>query len=208
MGCNPTTHLHCSKSYANELSDCSRTVEKIYQCILSQRLLTRQNNDDIFIWGMPKNRSSPQVEIEEVMKLKQRILSVALALCLVLSSQSAAYAWDTPAQEADYMEESTFGLDAREDTSLTPTGVYGAMIALKDQEAYKEGTPWTNDEPYSDSKGYYHWNGGTIDGKNISAVGCVAFAFILSDAAFGSLPNRMYEAGGFSYEDRVVSESR
>lgn len=138
--------------------------------------------------------------------MKQRILSVALALCLVLSSQSAAYAWDTPAPEADYMEESTFGLDAREDTSLTPTGVYGAMIALKDQEAYKEGTPWTNDEPYSDSKGYYHWNGGTIDGKNISAVGCVAFAFILSDAAFGSLPNRMYEAGGFSYEDIKVGD--
>ena len=45
------------------------------------------------------------------MKLKQRILSVALALCLVLSSQSAAYAWDTPAPEAGYMEEDAFGLD-------------------------------------------------------------------------------------------------
>ncbi len=32
-------------------------------------------------------------------------------------------------------------------------------------------------------------------------MGCVAFAFILSDAAFGNLPARMYAAGGFSYED-------
>ena len=103
--------------------------------------------------------------------MKQRILSVALALCLVLSSQSAAYAWDTPAPEAGYMEEDAFGLDQRDGVIPTPTEVYNAMIALKEQDAYKEGTPWTNDEPYSDSKGYYHWKGGTIDGKNISAVG-------------------------------------
>ena len=80
------------------------------------------------------------------------------------------------------------------------------MIALKEQDAYKEGTTWTDYEPYSDSKGYYRWNGGTLDGKNIAAVGCVAFAFILSDAAFGSLPNRMYASGEFSYEDIKVGD--
>ena len=81
------------------------------------------------------------------------------------------------------------------------TQVYEAMIALKDNEQYKEGTPWTNYEPYSDSKGYYHWKGGLLGGANISAVGCVAFAFILSDAAFGSLPARMYAAGEFEFSD-------
>ena len=146
--------------------------------------------------------------------MKQRIFSAALALCLFISSPLAAYAEDEYTmqqdiplqQEAASAEGSTYGLDVREDTSLTPTGVHSAMIALKEQEAYKEGAPWTNDEPYSDSKGYYHWKGGPLDGKNVSAVGCVAFAFILSDAAFGSLPARMYAAGGFSYEDIKVGD--
>ncbi len=105
-------------------------------------------------------------------------------------------------QEEISAEESISPQAAGTDGAIpTPAQVYAAMIALKDQEAYKEGTPWTNDEPYSDTKGYYHWQGGTLDGKKISAVGCVAFAFILSDAAFGSLPARRYAAGGFSFED-------
>ena len=200
-------------------------------------------------------------EKQEVIKLKQRILSTALALCLCVSSQSAAYAYqdallpkedvfteetaDEPdaagdmdaalqeepsKQEEDYTEETADGADgavdaavvlpeislqqeivpaeetadrpaARDSAVPTPAEVYEAMTALKSQNAYKEGAVWTNDEPYSDSKGYYHWKGGTLNGANISAVGCVAFAFILSDAAFGNLPARMYAAGGFSYED-------
>lgn len=90
---------------------------------------------------------------------------------------------------------------ARENAVPTPAEAYAAMIALKDQDAYKEGTAWTNEEPYSDSKGYYRWKGGPLGGTNIAAVGCVAFAFILSDEAFGSLPARMYAPGGFEYED-------
>lgn len=74
------------------------------------------------------------------------------------------------------------------------------MIALKEQDAYKEGTPWTDYEPYSDGN-YYRWKGGPIGGANIVAVGCVAFAFVLSDAAFGDLPNRTYTEGHFQYED-------
>ena len=38
------------------------------------------------------------------------------------------------------------------------------------------------------------------------AVGCVAFAFILSDEAFGSLPASMYAAGEFNYEDVKVGD--
>ena len=86
-------------------------------------------------------------------------------------------------------------------TNLAPAEIYGRMTALKDDDRYKEGTYWTNDEPYSDSKGYYRWRGGTINGKNIVAVGCVAFAFTLSDAAFGGLPARIYATGQFTFED-------
>ncbi len=132
--------------------------------------------------------------------MKKRILSAVLTLCLCISSHSAAYAaQEVPLQQKDALTtESTTKSDVK---IPTPTEVYEAMIALKEQEAYKEGTPWTNDEPYSDAKGYYRWKGGPLDGKNISAVGCVAFAFILSDAAFDSLPARMYATGQFQFED-------
>ena len=118
------------------------------------------------------------------------------------AEDAAAVPQETDLQQEDVLtEENISRVAARDSVVPTPAQAYAAMIALKDQDAYKEGTTWTNDEPYSDSKGYYHWKGGTLDGVNISAVGCVAFAFILSDAAFGNLPARMYAAGGFSYED-------
>ena len=55
--------------------------------------------------------------------------------------------------------------------------VYEAMIAMKDD--YPEGMPWTNDN-------FYAWNGGYYSG----GYGCAGFAFLLSDAAFGTLPAR------------------
>lgn len=162
--------------------------------------------------------------------MKQRVLSVALALCLCSSYPSVAYAsQEDPLQQEGVLPEAPAeGKDpsgnvpaapaklasinypstlrtTRDGTIPTPKEAYEAMIALKEQEGYKEGTPWTDYEPYSDSN-YYHWNGGAIGGANISAVGCVAFAFTLSDAAFGSLPNRMYAAGDFSYEDIKVGD--
>ena len=88
-------------------------------------------------------------------------------------------------RQMEAAEETTSGLIARDGTIPTPTEAYEAMIA---------------------PKGYYHWKGGPLDGKNISAVGCVAFAFILSDAAFGSLPARMYAAGEFTFEDVKVGD--
>ncbi len=140
--------------------------------------------------------------------MRQSIISVVLALCLCIPSQSVAYAWqEDPSLQVDVLtEESTSGLVTRDSTIPTPAEVYEAMIALKDQDAYKEGTTWTDYEPYSDSLGYYRWHGGTLDGKNISAVGCVAFAFILSDAAFGSLPARMYAEGEFTFADIKVGD--
>ncbi len=140
--------------------------------------------------------------------MKKRIVTIALAVSVCFSSQSVAYAWqDAPLLQEDVLvEESLSGPVTREAECPSPAEAYEAMIALKDREEYKEGTTWTNDEPYSDSKGYYRWKGGPLGGANIVAVGCVAFSFILSDEAFGSLPARMYAEGAFQYEDIKVGD--
>lgn len=75
----------------------------------------------------------------------------------------------------------------------TYTEVYDSMIQLKERDEYKEGITWTNYEPYG-TKGSiseYRWRGGQILGNVSSGVGCAAFAFILSDAAFGDLKARV-----------------
>lgn len=138
--------------------------------------------------------------------MKLKILSAALVLSLCASSLPDVHAGqEVPlSQEVSAEESVSSQADGEDSTIPTPMQVYEAMIALRDQDAYKEGTTWTNYEPYSGT-GYY-WNGGLIDGQRISAVGCVAFAFILSDTAFGSLPNRMYAPGGFAYEDIKVGD--
>ncbi len=91
--------------------------------------------------------------------------------------------------------------------TLTPARVYDAMIALRDKTGYTEGAEWTDYVPYS-GKGddVYRWNGGALGGSNIAAVGCVAFAFTLSDAAFGRLPARMHANGAFKFEDIKVGD--
>ncbi|MCI9473057.1 MAG: S-layer homology domain-containing protein [Flavonifractor sp.] len=68
---------------------------------------------------------------------------------------------------------------------------YQAILAMKEQ--YPEGTPWTNDN-------HYAWNAGIYSG----GYGCVAFAFLLSDAAFGDLPARMLTE--FSFLDVSVGD--
>ena len=83
---------------------------------------------------------------------------------------------------------------------------YDTMIAL--QEKYPEGMTWTNFEPYgSNGKlgSAYTWNGGAIYGAR-SAVGCMAFAFLLSDAVFDHLPARPIENGDFTFEDVKVGD--
>lgn len=85
--------------------------------------------------------------------------------------------------------------------------IYAAMIALKEKDGYREGDPWTNETPYPDAGGKdYEWCGGPLNGQNILAVGCVAFAFSLSDAAFGYAEARMYAANEFDYEDIKVGD--
>lgn len=62
---------------------------------------------------------------------------------------------------------------------LSEVSVYERIIALK--EKYPEGMKWTNDN-------YYQWKGGIYSG----GYGCVGFAFLLSDAAFGNIPARKH----------------
>ncbi len=76
---------------------------------------------------------------------------------------------------------------------LTDQTVHDAMAAMKGQ--YPEGMPWTNNDEYD-------WKGGIYSG----GFGCAAFAFLLSDAAFGDLPARMLEANEFSYADVRVGD--
>ncbi len=83
--------------------------------------------------------------------------------------------------------------------------VYDKMFNLKNK--YPEGMTWTNFEPYG-TKGRlgsaYRWKGGKILGNVSSGVGCAAFAFILSDEAFGDLPAR--EIREIKYENVNVGD--
>lgn len=72
------------------------------------------------------------------------------------------------------------------DSIPSPTEAYNIMIALKDK--YPERTPWTNSNEYK-------WKGGIEE----TGAGCVAFAYILSDAVFNDLPAR--KVTSFSFED-------
>ncbi len=69
--------------------------------------------------------------------------------------------------------------------------VYETLVAFKDQEGYCEGTPW------DDTTHSYTWNGGAVAGNITGGTGCAAFAFELSDKAFGALPARTFTTGNF-----------
>ncbi len=92
--------------------------------------------------------------------------------------------------------------DAGKAGELSYQEVYEKMNALR--EKYPEGMTWTNFEPYGTKEGAidkeYRWKGGTILGNVRSGVGCAAFAFILSDAAFGDLKARVIDNGAVKYE--------
>lgn len=67
-----------------------------------------------------------------------------------------------------------------ETISLITEDIQSAMLALK--EEYPDGTTWTNDNTYQPLTKYYSYAGG-----------CAGFAHMLSDAAFGLLPERRVE---------------
>ncbi len=95
-------------------------------------------------------------------------------------------------------EAVTFGLEASAaesqiaaDPDLSASAVYSAMIAFK--KSYPEGTPYTNDN-------FYQWKGGIYGG----GYGCAGFSFMLSDAAFGSLPARQLNTFGAVYPGDIL----
>ena len=73
----------------------------------------------------------------------------------------------------------------------TQAEAYSAMIALKEQ--YPQGSTWTNANSYT-------WNGG----YGGTTYGCMAFANMLSDAAFGDLPAR--KLTGITIDDVRVGD--
>ena len=91
-------------------------------------------------------------------------------------------ATSTPAPTATAMPTatSTPAPTQKPEMDLSEKQIYESMIAL--EKDYPEGMPWTNDN-------YYGWNGGIYSG----GYGCAGFAFLLSDAAFGSLKAYRHE---------------
>ncbi len=103
--------------------------------------------------------------------MKRKMLSIILAAAMFCTSSALTVSAAEPAAH-------TVSAAALARASVDEAYVYEAITALKDK--YPDGMDWTNDQ-------FYIWNGG---GSYIGGFGCVAFAFILSDAAFGNLPSR------------------
>jgi|GEM_PF-5979968 len=76
-----------------------------------------------------------------------------------------------------------------EDTSLSPSAVYQRIMAQ--QSSYPEGMHWTNENSYE-------WNCTVFANTHYTGYGCVAFAMIMSDAAFGDREGRIVE--GVDYD--------
>lgn len=157
-------------------------------------------------------------------RTKWMIPLVAAALILPFSTLGNAAMADEPMLVEDAESINQPGMAAARTTSpsaidgtqtgisdetggLTYKQVYDKMTALKDK--YPEGTPWTNFIPYGTGEGNiggsYTWKGGKIKGAS-GGVGCAAFAFILSDEAFGEMPARDIDRGGFTFEDVKVGD--
>ena len=110
------------------------------------------------------------------------------------------------AEEGDDLTSQFFGMTRASGICPTYEEAYIAMTDKK-EELY-EGMPWTNFQPYGndgDWGKYYRFQGGPVKGASLG-VGCAAFVFLLSDAAFGDLPARTIDNGGFEYKDVKVGD--
>lgn len=121
------------------------------------------------------------------------------------SDVSLLMASDTiAAYSATYVDPST--LFGNVDPPTSYQEVYDRMIALK--SAYPEGLYWDNFIPFGNNGPLgvsYVWKGGPVYNAN-SGSGCMGYAFLLSDAAFGSLPARTIARGGFTFDDIRVGD--
>lgn len=104
--------------------------------------------------------------------MKHRVLAALLAAAMACTMSAPAVS------AADITILSSAAETPKARASYDTQSVYNAMLALKPK--YPDGMKWTNDN-------YYAWKGGIYQG----GFGCAGFAFLLSDAAFGTLPARM-----------------
>ena len=108
--------------------------------------------------------------------IARKFISSVTALILLMSMISPI---EVRAEE--YVEETGYMVSLDEDISvsdeydknITQAQAHKAIMAM--QEKYPTGTPWDEDKEYV-------WNGGIFS----KVKGCFAFAFMLSDAAFGT----------------------
>lgn len=109
-------------------------------------------------------------------------------------------------EEGDDLSSQLWGMTRTSGICPTYEETYEAMIGMKDQ--LYEGMPWTNFQPFGNEGEwgkYYRFQGGSVKGASLG-VGCAAFVFMLSDEAFGDLPARTIDRGGFRYEDVKVGD--
>ena len=72
-------------------------------------------------------------------------------------------------------------------STANSNSVYNTIMAYKNKSGYTQGTSWTNDnKSYSTNSAWYDALGFT------GANGCAAFAYELSDAAFGNAPIKVH----------------
>ena len=130
--------------------------------------------------------------------MHKRILSLLLVLTLLLGTiVPAASAADDPKPEltgwmeiTGYEKQSTREPVRYNPADFEPDVVFNKMYAMKEQ--YPEGMRYTNEDSYVFQ--------GLVDGYiRYTGYGCAAFAFMLSDVVFGTLPaKRLYT---FTYDD-------
>lgn len=118
---------------------------------------------------------------------KQYYMLLLAAMLLAVLQPLNAGAVYVPLTEPAHSNVQT-KVQARDGTSAaekpSQSQVYKTIIEKK--KTYPEGMQWTNDN-------YYAWKGGIYS----AGYGCAAFAFMLSDIAFGTLPARTHE----NYDD-------
>lgn len=99
---------------------------------------------------------------------------------IIITSPTVDVAEEVEIEEVEEVEEVIEEVEevTTETTlDLSESVIYDKMVALQSQ--YPDGTPWDNSNSYTPLTKYYS-----------SAMGCAGFAHMLSDAAFGTLPER------------------
>lgn len=117
----------------------------------------------------------------------------ALALVCSLMTAAASATDAAPSETEAYrsmiaLKDTPFSISYTDSTRKTPSNPDGT-VSLSFPEGLKEGRSWT------DENDVYVWKGGF----ETHGHGCVAFAYILSDVAFGDLPaSKIYKPSGKS----------